>query len=137
MAEQCQHTRANGERCRGNAAGPDGLCFAHSPALSARRKAACRAGGKARSRRAAVLPADTPVAPLGDAKDVGRLLEQTVHQLRTGALDVRVANGVGYLCSVRLKALEAGEVEERLGRVEALLAQRHGTPASANGAMRQ
>jgi hypothetical protein len=48
-------------------------------------------------------------------------LADSINQLRRGELDPRVANGVGYLASILLRALEQGPMEERLAHLESLL----------------
>jgi hypothetical protein len=47
--------------------------------------------------------------------------DETINQVRLGKIDPKVANAVGYLASVHLKALEQGPVQERLARIEASL----------------
>jgi len=70
-----------------------------------------------------VLPKDTPDHPLASPSDVSSLLAQSINQLRRGQLDLRIANGIGYLASVLLRALEQGPMEERLAHLEAVLAK--------------
>jgi hypothetical protein len=74
-----------------------------------------------RSRRAAVLPADTPDHSLRDTRDVSDLLADSINRLRRGELDPRVANAIGYLAGILLRALEQGPLEERLAHLEAVL----------------
>jgi hypothetical protein len=69
-----------------------------------------------------VLPSDTPDHPLGNSKDVSELLANSINQLRRGQLDPKVATCVGYLSTVLLRALEQGPAEERLAKIEAILA---------------
>jgi hypothetical protein len=78
-------------------------CFIHNPAKSKERAAARRAGGVERSRRAAVLPPDTPDFRLGSSSDVVALLELMTNMTLRGQLDPKVSREVGYLLSVRAK----------------------------------
>jgi hypothetical protein len=48
------------------------------------------------------------------------LLSETINQVRSGAIDPRTSNAVGYLAAVMLKALQQGEIEARLQALEAL-----------------
>jgi len=80
-----------------------------------------RPGGMTRSRPAAVLPADTPDHSLRDTRDVSALLGDSINRLRRGELDPRVANAIGYLAGILLRALEQGPMEERLAHLEAVL----------------
>jgi hypothetical protein len=58
---------------------------------------------------------------LANCVDVANLLASSISQVRRGELDPRIANAVGYLSGILLKALEQGVVEERLQKVEAEL----------------
>lgn len=95
-------------------------CFFHDPACAGQRTRARRAGGH--RNRAAILPPTAPTRRLGTAADVTDLLAETINQVRRGELDPKVANSVGYLASVLLRAIEAGALEERLARLEAAVA---------------
>jgi hypothetical protein len=123
MADKCKFRKKNGSRCGANAQPSNGLCVFHDPAKASDGQRARRAGGIARSRVAAVLPSDTLDHPLGNVSDVSALLTDSINQLRRGQLDPRVANAMGYLTSVLLRALEQGPVEERMAKIEAALAQ--------------
>ena len=46
------------------------------------------------------------------------LLSDTISQVRRGDIDPRVANAVGYLSGIALKAREQGELNDRLSRLE-------------------
>jgi hypothetical protein len=120
---KCQFRRpGNGTRCKANARTNDRFCFFHSPHTVRARNKARRAGGIARSRRVNVLSADGSHKPLRNATEIAEFLSETINEVRVGHLDPRVANAVGYLASVHLKALEQGPIQESLARIEASLA---------------
>ena len=123
MVKKCEFEKRNGERCGADAQTAKSLCVFHDPARASEGRRARRAGGVTRSRTAAVLPPDTPDHPLGNTKEVSAFLADTINQLRRGELDPRVANGVGYLTGVLLRAFEQGPLEERLAKIEAALAE--------------
>jgi hypothetical protein len=50
-----------------------------------------------------------------DTKEVSAFLADSVNQLRRGRLDPRVANAMGYLTNVLLRALEQGPIAPLLG----------------------
>jgi hypothetical protein len=52
--------------------------------------------------------------------DVTGLLAQTINQVRSGRLDPKTGNAVGYLAGVLLKALQQGDFEARLQVLEAV-----------------
>jgi hypothetical protein len=122
QARQCGHTKTDGSRCRAGALAGADRCFFHSPGAAGARKEAQRRGGRTRSRPAAVLGPDAPDVPLAGVADVLGLVAQTISQLRRGEVDARVANAIGYLASIGLRALEgcelARQVEELRRQVE-------------------
>jgi hypothetical protein len=72
-------------------------------------------------REESILSLETPDNPLGNTNDVSALLGESINQVRRGQLDPRVANALGYLTSVLLRALEQGSIEDRLNKIEATL----------------
>jgi hypothetical protein len=121
MAKKCQFRKKNGERCGADAQTGKSLCVFHDPARATDGRRARRAGGVNRSRTAAVLPVDTPDHPLESPRDVSHLLAKSINQLLRGELDPRIANAMGYLSTVLLRALEQGPLEERMAKLEAML----------------
>ena len=121
MTRKCKAEKKGGARCEADAQIGKDLCVFHDPTKVEDGRRARRAGGINRSRGAAVLPADTPDHPLGTTKDVSSLLADSINQLRRGQLDPRVANAVGYLTSVLIRALEQGPLEERMAKLETVL----------------
>jgi hypothetical protein len=121
MSSKCTFRKTDGSRCGANAQPANGFCVFHDPERATDGKRARRAGGLNRSRPATVLPADTPDYPLGNTNDVSAFLGDSINRLRRGELDPKVANAIGYLASVLLRALEQGPIEERLAHLEAAL----------------
>ena len=104
-AHQCEFVKPNGVRCRANARTAAAHCWFHDPSLARERHKARTRGGIARTSRRATLPADAPQRPLGSVADVLCLLEEAANAVRLGALEPKLANSVGYLCSVALNGL--------------------------------
>lgn len=78
---------------------PGGLCFLHANPD----KAGVEARPGLRCRRA---PAEYISRPLKTVDDVTGLLADTINDLRSGSIDSRIANTVGYLATGMLKALD-------------------------------
>jgi hypothetical protein len=116
---RCQHRKANGEPCQANAMSGSPFCFFHDPEMVAERTEARRAGGQ--KNKAAVLPTETPDRPLTGVQDVVALLGETINQVRRGQIDPKVSNAVGYLAGILLKALEQGDLEQRLAALESIV----------------
>jgi hypothetical protein len=70
------------------------------------------------------LGVDAPDVKVADCRDVVRLISETINQVRKGQLDPRVANAVGYLANVLIKAVDQGELEGRLAELESLVKAR-------------
>ena len=106
--ERCTSIRRDGSPCMARA-GPSGYCIGHVPgAEDARRK-----GGHAKSRaeRAAkLLPARL--------KPMVSLLEDALGEVHRGELDPRAASAMASLAGALVRAITAGELEERLRALE-------------------
>ncbi len=91
-------------------------CYLHNPEISQEEKLEAQTrGGQNRS-----LKVYQPLPPVKIEKtsDIMTLLTDTINQVRQGELDCRVANSIGYLAGVAIKAYETSELEERLERIE-------------------
>jgi hypothetical protein len=119
----CKATTAAGLRCSAPVQSGTTLCFFHDPARAGEQQDARRAGGRQRQRPTAVLGADFPAKDIQSVADVKGLLSETIHQVRTGAIDPKIANCIGYLSGILLKAIEVGDIEERLAAMEAVVGQ--------------
>ena len=60
--------------------------------------------------------------------DVTKLLGDTINDLRSGTIDSRLANTIGYLATGMLKALQQGDLEGRLRAMEAVLSSNKTSP---------
>src|ERR1700730_4485566 len=119
---QCERTKRDGNCCRANKVAGSKFCFFHDPRSAKERTQSRQAGG--RKHRAATMAADTPHCPLKNGADAVSLLGDTINRTRTGELDPRVANSVGYLCGILLRAFEVNNVEDRLAILETAVGNR-------------
>ena len=129
MMEKCHYHKKNGEKCGADPQSGKKVCVFHDPARAADGRRARRSGGTTRSRTATVLPQETPDNPLRNTHEVVTLLSESINHVRRGQLDPRVANALGYLSGILLKALEQGRTEDRLNHLEAVLGCNKGTEA--------
>ena len=108
VTQRCVSTRRDGAPCTAQA-GVSGYCIGHDPgALEARRK-----GGHAASRaeRAGkLLPARL--------QPMVSLLEDALGEVHRGELDPRAASAMASLAGALVRAMTAGELEERLRTLE-------------------
>src|SRR5262245_28760416 len=119
----CNGKKKDGRPCPVPAR-PSGYCWVHDPELARQRAGERRRGGVNPSRPAATLPPGTPDLPLKSVEDVVAALGQTINQVRTGKIAVNVANCSGVLAGVLLKAIEGGDLEQRIAALEGRQDQR-------------
>jgi hypothetical protein len=110
---RCRGIKANGERC-GSFAGPRGFCMWHDPNIPEERKRAQHAAGGAATSRAARAQRMLPprLRPVFDR------LEQAMGDVVDGSLSPQRASALAALSSAAVRVLEAGEMEERLRKIE-------------------
>ena len=100
--EVCHEKTTKGKECRARIITNSEYCFFHDPQKSIERRAASQRGG--RNKRLAVLDRQTPDLPLKTVDQIIGLLEITVNEVRRGELSPKIANTIGYLAAILLKA---------------------------------
>jgi len=116
MAKKCKYRKGK-RRCKNYALTGDDYCFFHSPRKAKQRAEAQRKGGrKALAEKRRVLERSN--IQIKNTSDVVKLLNETINQVRIGEIEVKIANAVGYLSGICLKALEQGDIEKRLEALE-------------------
>lgn len=127
----CKARRKDGEPCHAEAQAGRPYCFFHDPDRAEARKESKVKGGKAG--KLATLPIVKPWRGQPGAVDVLRgvtlaelenLICDTIDDVRTGAIDPRVANAVGYLATAVVKIKQVDALEERLAAIEEALSMR-------------
>jgi len=119
----CKGLKEDGGRCQAPPLLDGDFCLMHSPEHAEEMAEARRLGGLRRRREKAVSGA-YDFEGLADVDQVRRLVEIAV--LDTLALENSVARSrtLAYLAQVALKALEVGELAERIDALERLVAPR-------------
>jgi uncharacterized small protein (DUF1192 family) len=119
----CKALKDDGSRCQAPPLLDGDFCLMHSPEHADEVAEARRLGGLRRRREKAVSGA-YDFDGLADVAQVRRLLEIAV--LDTLSLENSVARSrtLAYLAQVALKALEVGELAERIDALERLVAPR-------------
>jgi hypothetical protein len=119
----CKALKEDGSRCQSPPLLDGDFCLMHCPEHAEEMAEARRLGGLRRRREKAVSGA-YDFEGLADVGQVRRLLEITV--LDTLSLENSVARSrtLAYLAQVALKALEVGQLAERIDALERLVAPR-------------
>jgi len=122
---QCSQIKASGKRCKAKRIIGSKYCFWHDPNKKKDQVAARKKGGKNRCfpETAFTLPSNAPAVTIESARDIVKLLSESINQVRLGELNYKLANSMNYMCSTILKALEQGELDERLKCVEEAIAK--------------
>jgi hypothetical protein len=110
----CKFINEDGEPCEAFAIKGSDYCWFHDPDKLEERIEACKKGGKVGTRE--VLPESN--VKINSLKDIVRLLESTINDVRTGQIDVRIANSVAYLSGVLRQVMEQEFLEKRLDSLE-------------------
>jgi hypothetical protein len=104
-----------------------GLCYFHANPDKASELG--KRGGRAKGPKASPGgAAEYIVRPLRSVDDDTRLLADTINDLRSGTIDSRLANTVGFLATGMLKSLQQGDLEGRLRAMEAVLSSNKTSP---------
>ncbi len=120
----CKALTSTGEPCQARSMQGDDYCYLHNPAVSENEKHDARSrGGKENQ---IVLKTPLPAIKLTNPKDVISLLEETINSVRSGDMDVKIANCLGFLIDKLLKAYEVSELSEKVEVMGLFLEKRKG-----------
>lgn len=111
--ERCRATRQDGQPCTAPRRPGSLYCIGHDPELAERRAAGRRQGGHNRSALARAMK--TVPAALTPAC---AMLWQAMNDVYAGKLDAKRATALAALARALTTAVQAGELEDRLRRLE-------------------
>ena len=112
--KRCEAARKDGQPCQAPALPDSPHCWAHDPWRAEQRAEARRKGGH---RSAKILRLRGLVPPRLTV--VYERLEQALTEVHGGELDPKVAQAMASLARAMVNVLTAGELEERVRRLEA------------------
>jgi hypothetical protein len=113
MKRQCEGYTVRGERCKAPALKDGSFCALHADPDKARKLGS--RGGQAARQKAVLAEA---AFSLKSPQDVARMLETILNRMLTGELDRSLAACAGYLGQGIIKALEQGDLEQRIAALE-------------------
>ena len=105
---QCIKIKANKERCRAIARTGTEFCFSHDPSSKKAHLEASAKGGSVTQWRGHELIAVSDLEEIQTPKDVLRVLNQTLADLRSGKLPPNVAGPITYMVQAIMSALRLG-----------------------------
>jgi hypothetical protein len=119
---RCKHIKPDGEQCNANAMRGLDYCYTHNPDISDEEKREAKQRGG--QNRAVAISEPLPPLAIAEPNDAVLLIVDTINRVRSGELDIRVANCLGFLTDKLLKAFEVSQTNDKLEKIERLLAQR-------------
>jgi len=113
-------TTLQNKPCTAHAREGSNFCFFHDPDVSQEEKRSVQSKGGQGNKRVGVVEEDTKLQPIAlrEVSDVLALLEMTTNELRSGRIDTKISNGIGYLAGHAMKAMELCELEKRIQILE-------------------
>lgn len=119
---KCIFVKENNEECQANAMKEGQFCFLHNPDIPDEEKRLVQArGGKG---NVVKIEEGLPEIKINTADDVVSLLEDTANRVRSGELDIRIANTLAYIAGHLLKALEITDIKKKVELVERIILER-------------
>jgi len=114
--KKCRFIKPDGAKCEAWAMSDSEFCYLHNPDISEKEKKEIQSKG-GQANKIKVLEPLQPIA-LKEGEDVILLLEDTINKVRTGEIDLKVANCIGYLAGHLMKAIETAKLEGRVEIIE-------------------
>jgi hypothetical protein len=98
--KRCGFSHSNGEPCRVHRMNGFDFCYFHEPSMTEVRLENSQRGGKTRT-----VPLEVEAPTMESLEDVRQFTVETLHQVRTGALEPRTAAVLSSLVAHVLKTL--------------------------------
>jgi len=117
---QCKFVKSDGEDCKALAVNGSDYCFFHDKESKEQHLESASKGGKAPKKVFQALPS----VRITDSKGVVELLTTVINEVRSGDLDIRIANCIGYISGHLLKAIEQSDIALRLEIVERAISEK-------------
>lgn len=116
----CIAVTKTGKTCSSKPMQGEEYCFIHHPDKVKERFEARSRGGKMRQAPWSnkVLSDGDPALGLISVSKVPELIARIIDKVLTGELDYRLTGNIGYLISVYIRAVEVGELEDRITELE-------------------
>jgi len=97
-------------------------CYTHNPDISDEEKReAKQRGGQA---RALTIANPLPELPINEPNDAVLLIVDTINRVRSGELDIKTANCLGFLTDKLLKAFEVSKLNDRVEIIERVILEK-------------
>ena len=117
---QCSFIKPDGTQCNANAMSGLDYCYTHNPDISDEEKR------EAKQRRTGTLTIANPLPalPITEPNDAVLLIVDTINRVRSGELDIKTANCLGFLTDKLLKAFEVSKLNDRVEIIERVILEK-------------
>lgn len=120
--KKCSFIKPDGEKCEAWAMADSDFCYFHNLDISDKEKRATQSRG-GQANKIKVLEPLEPIN-LKEGGDVVLLLEDTINKVRTGEIDVKVANCIFYGAGQLRQAIETAKLESRVETIERVILEK-------------
>jgi hypothetical protein len=119
---RCKFIKPDGIQCNANAMNNSDYCYTHNPDISDdEKREAKQRGGQA---RALTIANPLPALQIKEPNDTVLLITDTIHRVRSGELDIKTANCIGFLSDKLLKAFEVAKLNDRVEIIERVILEK-------------
>lgn len=115
---KCKYILKNGNQCRATPQKNSDFCYFHNPSTNNEHFLSSKKGGSTKKKR---IINSLEFIRLEESKDVVTLLTKTIQELRGEKIDVRVANAIGHLSNILLKAYELTSINSKVDELKSVL----------------
>ena len=119
---QCKSIKPDGTQCNANAMSGADYCYTHNPDISDEEKREAKQRGG--QNRAVAISEPLPPLAIAEPNDAVLLIVDTISRVRSGELDIRVANCLGFLTDKLLKAFEVSKLNDRVEIIERVILEK-------------
>ncbi|KKP37651.1 MAG: hypothetical protein UR28_C0028G0019 [Candidatus Peregrinibacteria bacterium GW2011_GWF2_33_10] len=122
---KCKFIKIDSSVCSSNAMINSDYCYFHNPEITDEEKNNSQSkGGK---NNLIKIQTPLPIIKIQEANDVLILLEDTINRVRSGELDVKIANCIGVLSGQAIKAIEISKLANKMEIIERAIFERKTT----------
>ena len=118
----CKHTKPDGTKCGAYPMTGSDYCYLHNPDISNEEKKEAQARGGTSKFLTVTEP--LPVMKLENPQDAITLIADTINKVRTGQLDVRIANCIGVLSGHLIKAFETAQLKDKVEMIDRIVLEK-------------
>lgn len=122
MNNQCEFIKQNNKHCGAYAVQNSQYCINHEESMKETKHNAVAKGGSSDSYQK--LNLNLPPLTIDNPSDVTSAVVQTINELRSGTVPPKIANTIGYLLGIALKAFEVAEIDRKIEAIDRIILER-------------